>query len=98
MTDEALPGPIAGILKAADRPNLIAAPVILDHAFGDAVDVSWIIVEIANERPDGFHGVVEDGAVMGCDHLFASGWAQNFTWVRPRPDDTRFLLENRKQR
>jgi hypothetical protein len=65
---EALANPRAAVAEAADRADLVAAPAVLDHAFGDVVDIDGIVVEVADEGPDGFHRMVEDGAVVGRHH------------------------------
>src|SRR5258705_11921626 len=68
MPGETLPDPIAEIAEAPDRADFVAALVVLDHAFGDALDIGRVIVEIADQRPHGFQGMVQHGAVIGCRH------------------------------
>jgi hypothetical protein len=68
VTRQALPDPIAEIVKTPDCTDFVAAFVVLDNALADAVDLGRIIVEIANQRPHGFHGMIEYGAVVGLGH------------------------------
>src|ERR1041385_5736134 len=68
MAGQALPDPVAAIAEAPDRADFVAALVVLDHAFADAVDIGRIVVEIADQVPHGFQGMVQHGAVIGCRH------------------------------
>src|SRR4051794_21897856 len=69
MAGQALPDPVAEIAKAPDRADLVAAPVVLDYAFADAIDIGRVIVEIADQRPHGFQRLIEHGAVIRCRHI-----------------------------
>ena len=48
---------------------IVAAFVVFDHALADAIDVSGIIVEIADQRPHRFQGMIEHRAVIGFVHV-----------------------------
>jgi hypothetical protein len=67
MVAQALPDPVAAVFEAAHRTDFVAAFVVFDDARRDAVDIDWVIVEVANERPDAIDGMIENGAVIGRD-------------------------------
>lgn len=69
MGSQALPDPVGEIAEAPDGADLVAAPVVLDQALADAVDIGGIVVEVADQRPHGFQGMVEHGAVMGSRYV-----------------------------
>src|SRR5450756_320337 len=69
MAGQTLPNPVAEIAEAPDRADLVAAPVVLDDAFGDAVDIGRVVVEIADQRPHRFQWIIQHGAVIGLCHL-----------------------------
>src|SRR5678815_3879249 len=68
VTGKALPDPEPEITEAPDRADLVAAFVVLDHAFADALDIGGIIVEVADQRPHGIERMIKDGAVVGLAH------------------------------
>src|SRR5215470_9040498 len=67
--DQTLAHPVAEIAKAPDRADLVAALLVLDHALADTLDIGGIVVEVADQRPHGFQGMIEHGAVVGGCHV-----------------------------
>src|SRR3954451_16272846 len=92
MRLEALPDPMAEIAEAPDRADVVAAPIVLDDAFADALDIGRIVVEVADQRPDGRQGMVEYGAVKGCRHdlmMSVDGHPDHDAPARRNPPDFR---------
>jgi hypothetical protein len=67
MAGETLANPGAEIAEAPDRANFVAALVVLDHAFGDPLDIGLVVVEIADQA--GWKGIIQHSAVTGCRRI-----------------------------
>lgn len=85
VAHQALPHPIAEIAKAPDRADLVAALVVLDHALADAVDMGRIVVEIADQRSHGLHGMIEYRAAVAWVILDSGIEADRFRYVEREP-------------
>ncbi|PWE79762.1 hypothetical protein XF30_26350 [Bradyrhizobium sp. SUTN9-2] len=91
VIDQALADPVSEIAEAPDGADFIAAPVVFDLALAHAVDISGVVVEIADQGPDVVERVVQHGAVIGLGHRWlAFGFVARRGWLGARTKPTRF--------